>query len=195
MLTLYFVSLSLWTTITKTIRFFIPTKPLNVAGVLHNVSSVYFLTNDMVTTATVNTLGFYTTDIMHMAFTNYYTHPERYIYFFHHFVSIYFLITHTADTYPITVAMFKDIELSNLALYAYYYLSKFTRNHDVLAFANLVEALVYGYYRIGLIYHYIEHFQVVRTYYFEQILGFWLYYFGAYYTYVLCLSAIQKLRL
>jgi hypothetical protein len=84
--------------------------------------------------------------------------------------------------------------LSNLALYTYYYLSKFTRNQDVLTFANLVEALVYGYYRLGIVYHYVTHYPVLKTYYLEQMLGFWLYFFGAYYTYVLFLSAIQKLR-
>lgn len=184
----------MWTLLTKVSRFFITKKPLNLTGLIHNLSSVYFLTNDHSVPAMANTLGFYTTDIMHMLFTNYYTHSERYIYFSHHFVSIYFLVMHNADTYPTTIAIFRDIELSNLALYTYYYLSKFTRNQDVLTFANLVEACVYGYYRLGIVYHYVRHYPVLKTYYLEQMLGFWLYFFGMYYTYVLFLSAIQKLR-
>lgn len=192
MLKSYFVSLSCWTCLTNVVSFFLPTKPLHFAGLLHNVSSVYFLNNNLYPMAIVNTLGYYTNDIMNMVYTKYYTCTERAIYSFHHIVSMFFLIMINPDTYYLTVIVFRDIEFSNLALFGYYYLSKMTNDPVILAIANTVEALIYGYYRLGLMYYFVHYYSVIKEYYIHQILFLGLYAFGAYFTCVLGNSAIQK---
>lgn len=189
----FFLSLSSWTAFTNTLQRYVPHKPMHLAGCVHNILSVYLLSKSMHGLAAINTLGFYTNDTMSMVYTNYCTPTERYTYMFHHAISIYFLVVPNPDIQPIVVAVFKDLELSNLALYAYYYLSKLTANRDVLAVANAAEALVYGYYRLGLVRHYVEHFETTKSHYMEQTLGFGLYLFGAYFTYVLSSFAVRRI--
>ena len=97
-----------------------------------------------------------------------------------------------SDTYYLTVIIFRDLEFSNLALFGYYYLSKMTNDPVILVIANIVEALVYGYYRLGLMYYFVYYYSAIKEYYIHQILFFGLYGFGVYFTYVLSNSAIQK---
>lgn len=193
MLAHFFISLTSWTCFTHVIPMYVHRKPLNVAGLMHNLLSVYFLTSEYNVLATLNTLGFYTNDIIHILYTNYYTRSECCTYLFHHSISIFFLVANNPNTYPLTILVFRDIELSNLALYSYYYLSKLTKNKCVIAFASAAEALTYGYYRMGLLYHYVSHFSEIKTHYVEQALGAGLYLFGAYFSYILASSAISKL--
>ena len=192
MLKSYFLSLSCWTCLTNVVSFFLPTKPLHFTGLLHNLSSVYFLNNNLYPMAIVNTLGYYTNDIMNIVYTKYYTYSERVIYSFHHMISIFFLVMKNSDTYYLTVIIFRDLEFSNLALFGYYYLSKMTNDPVILAIANIVETLVYGYYRLGLMYYFVYYYSAIKEYYIHQILFFGLYGFGVYFTYVLSNSAIQK---
>ena len=192
MLKSYFLSLSFWTCLTNMVSFFVPTKPLNVTGVVHNVASVYFLTNDYYPIAIINTLGYYTNDLMNMIYTKYYTYSERCIYTVHHIATMFFFVMRNEDTNYLVAVLFRDVELSNLALFGYYFLSKLTRDPVTLAVANTVEAMVYGYYRLGLIYHFIFYYPVVKEYYIQQFLFVGLYGFGLYFTYVLSNSAIQK---
>ena len=194
MLSSYFILfLSSWTAFTNILQRYVHHKPMHVAGCVHNLLSVYLLSKGMHALASINTLGFYTNDIINMVYTSYYTPTERYTYLFHHAVSIYFLVVPNPDIQPIVIAVFRDVELSNVALYAYYYLSKLTAHKDVLAVANAAEAFVYGYYRVGLVRHYVEHFEAVKSHYIEQTLGFGLYFFGAYFTYVLSSFAIRRI--
>jgi len=192
MLKSYFLSLSCWTCLTNVVSFFLSTKPLHFTGLLHNVSSVYFLNNNMHPMAIVNTLGYYTNDIMNIVYTKYYTYSERVVYSFHHMVSIFFLMMTNPDTYYLTVTIFRDLEFSNLALFGYYYLSKLTNDPVLLAVANTIEALVYGYYRLGLIYYFVHYYSVIKEYYIHQVLFVGLYSFGVYFTYVLSNFAINK---
>ena len=192
MLKSYFLSLSCWTFLTNIISFFVPVKPLNVTGLLHNVCSVYFLNNNLYQTAVVNTLGYYTNDIMNIVYTSYYTNTERIVYFLHHMVSVFFLVMKDVDTYYLTVIIFRDIEFSNLALFGYYFISKMTNDLVVLTAVNTIEALIYGYYRLGLIHYYVRYYAIIKEYYIHQVLFFGLYSFGVYYTYVLSNSAIEK---
>ena len=188
----FFLSLSSWTAFTNTLQRYVHHKPMHVAGCVHNILSVYLLSKGMHGLATINTLGFYTNDTMSMVYTSYCTPTERYTCMFHHAISIYFLVLPNPGINPLVVAVFRDVELSNLAMYAYYYLSKLTAHRDVLAIANVAEALVYGYYRLGLVRHYVEHFETVKSHYMEQTLGAGLYVFGAYFTYVMSSFAVRK---
>lgn len=192
MLKSYFLSLSCWTCLTNVVSFFLPTKPLNVTGVVHNVASIYFLNNNLYPMAIVNTLGYYTNDLMNMVYTKYYTYSERVVYSFHHIISMFFLIMNNEETYYLTITIFRDLELSNLALFGYYYLSKMTKDPFILAIANIIEAMVYGYYRVGLMYYYVHYYSIIKEYYFHQTLFLGLYGFGIYFTYVLSNSAINK---
>ena len=192
MLKSYFLSLSFWTCLTNMVSFFVPTKPLNVTGVVHNVASVYFLTNDYYPIAIINTLGYYTNDIMNIVYTKYYTYSERVIYSIHHIASMFLFVTKNEDTDYLVAVLFRDVEFSNLALFGYYYLSKMTNDPVTLAVANTIEAMVYGYYRLGLMYYFVYYYPLIKEYYVQQILFLGLYGFGAYFTYVLSNSAINK---
>lgn len=193
MLKSYFVSLSCWTCLTNLVSFFVSKKPLTLTGVMHNVSSLYFLTNNLYPMAIANTLGYYTNDLMNMIYTKYYTYSERCVYSVHHLVSMFLFVMINEDTYYVTITVFRDIELSNLALFGYYYLSKLTNDPVILAVANTLEALVYGYYRLGLAYYYFYYYPVIKEHYVHQILAFAVYMFGVYFTYVLSSSAVHKL--
>lgn len=104
---------------------------------------------------------------------------------------MFFLIMNNEETYYLTITIFRDLELSNLALFGYY-LSKMTKDPFILAIANIIEVMVYGYYRVGLMYYYVHYYSIIKEYYFHQILFLGLYGFGIYFTYVLSNSAIQK---
>jgi hypothetical protein len=58
--------------------------------------------------------------------------------------------------YPLMLKVFRDIELSNVALNIFYVVSKLTKCKEVLAVANGMEALGYGYYRVGLLKHGVQ---------------------------------------
>ena len=193
MLTSFFVSLSGWTVLSKMASFFIGSKKhSHFVGMLHNLSSVYLLNNNCYTEAITNSLGYYTNDIMRLVYMDYYTTSERVTFILHHLASIFFFVNKNDDTYYPTMTVFRRIELSNLALFNYYYLSKVTRDPVILAVANTVETAVYGYYRVGLIYYLFHFYPVIKHHYIHLVLSVGLYGFGVYYTCVLSNMAFTR---
>ena len=151
----YFTCLSTWTVITKLSSKIIKRKHLTYVAMLHTSSCIYLLSTNHNNLAIANTLAYFTCDFMQIIFTNYYNNRNKLIFSIHHTISMITLLTiePSSPKFPMMLNVFLDIELSNISLNLFYLTSKITKCKEVLAIANGVETVGYGYYRLGIIKH------------------------------------------
>ncbi len=151
----YFLCLSSWTIITNVSIKMIQHKHLTYVAMVHTSTCIYLLYNNHNELAIINTLAYFTSDFIQMVYTNYYDQQNVIIFSFHHIISMVTLLTTEKENvmYPLMLKVFLDVERSNVALNIFYITSKITRCKEILCIANGIEALVYGYYRVGLVKH------------------------------------------
>jgi hypothetical protein len=190
----YFLCLSTWTVLTKLASNIIKRKHVSYVSMLHTGSCIYLLSTNNNQLATINTVAYFTHDMMNIVHTNYYTIQNRCIFSFHHIISIVTLVSvqDGNELYPMMLNTLYDIEMSNLALYAYYLISKIA-NLQTLAICNGLEALMYGYYRVGIIKHcYNELLYNTSEHYTHSILFLSMYSFGVFFTGALICTTFNR---
>nr|QOI90642.1 hypothetical protein HWQ62_00511 [Pyramimonas orientalis virus] len=181
----YLFFLSTWTIVSKVSSKIFYRKHLTYVSMLHTSSCIYLLTTNNNTLATLNAIAYFTSDFMQIVYTNYYNSQNTFIFTFHHIISVVALAVVSQDhpLYTIMLKTFLDIEWSNTALHLYYITSRITTSKEILALANGLEAVMYGYYRTRLIkYAYNELVYNTSSHIGESTLFIAMYSFGAFFT-------------
>ena len=191
----FFNWLFFWVFYCKSITYVINDKYQNCSAFLHTSLSLYLLTHGYEDVAILNSISYYTNDVISIVHSGTYDIWKKAFFIFHHIVSIHILTAHMNTTNrDVIFGLFMEVEKSNIMLYVYYFVSKMTRDKTIMAFVSTVEAAVYTYYRIGMIITIYKNIHIISDDYVQCALTFGLYVFGVYSSVLLTSNAVTKIK-